>query len=76
MQAPIAQAVALTIAGNRFLRGNAAGAFWPEASVFRYCKRVHFVTLSGPDQTPIAGTVVAPGSTVTITVNSGPLHPC
>ena len=28
------------------------------------------------DQTPIAGTVVAPGSTVTITVNRGPLHPC
>jgi len=54
MQAPIAQAVALTIAGNRFLRGEAAGAFWPEASVFRYCKRVHFVTLSGPDQAPIA----------------------
>jgi len=28
------------------------------------------------DQTPIAGTVVAPGSTVTITVNKGSLHPC
>jgi beta-lactam-binding protein with PASTA domain len=28
------------------------------------------------DQTPTAGTVVAPGSTVTITVNRGPLHPC
>jgi hypothetical protein len=27
-------------------------------------------------QTPIAGTLVAPGSTVTITVNRGPLHPC
>jgi len=54
MQAPIAQAVALTIAGNRFLRGDAPAEFWPEASVFRYCKRVHFVTLSGPDQAPIA----------------------
>jgi hypothetical protein len=28
------------------------------------------------DQTPIAGTVVAPGSTVTITVNRGNLHAC
>jgi beta-lactam-binding protein with PASTA domain len=27
-------------------------------------------------QTPIAGTVVALRSTVTITVNRGPLHPC
>jgi hypothetical protein len=54
MQAPIAQSVALTIAGNRFLRGGALADFWPEASVFRYCKPVHFVTLSGPDQAPIA----------------------
>ena len=54
MQAPIAQAVALTIAGNRFLRGEGLADFWPEASVFRYCSRVHFVTLSGPDQAPIA----------------------
>lgn len=54
MQAPIAQAVALTLAGNRFLRGGDVGAFWPEASVFRYCKRVAFVTLSGPDQAPVA----------------------
>jgi hypothetical protein len=28
------------------------------------------------DQTPSAGTSVAPGSTVTITINSGPLHSC
>jgi hypothetical protein len=54
MQAPIAQAVALTIAGNRFLRGDAPIDFWPDASVFRYCKRVHFVTLSGPDKAPVA----------------------
>ncbi|QEX16829.1 hypothetical protein FRZ44_21240 [Hypericibacter terrae] len=54
MQAPIAQAVALTLAGNRFLRGGDVGAFWPEASVFRYCKRVAFVTLSGPDPAPVA----------------------
>ena len=54
MQAPIAQAVALTLAGNRFLRGDDVGAFWPEAPVFRYCKRVAFVTLSGPDQAPVA----------------------
>jgi hypothetical protein len=54
MQAPIAQAVALTVAGNRFLRGDAPIDFWPDASVFRYCKRVHFVTLSGPDQAPVA----------------------
>jgi hypothetical protein len=54
MQAPIAQAVALTIAGNRFLCGDDAAAFWPDTSVFRYCRRVHFVTLSGPDEAPIA----------------------
>ena len=28
------------------------------------------------DQTPSAGTSVAPGSTVTITIDSGPLHSC
>jgi hypothetical protein len=54
LQAPIAQAVALTLAGNRFLRGGDVGAFWPDASVFQYCKRVAFVTLSGPDPSPIA----------------------
>jgi hypothetical protein len=54
LQAPIAQAVALTLAGNRFLRGGDVGAFWPDAAVFRYCKRVAFVTLSGPDEAPIA----------------------
>ena len=28
------------------------------------------------DQTPSAGTSVAPGSSITITIDSGPLHPC
>jgi beta-lactam-binding protein with PASTA domain len=28
------------------------------------------------DQTPGAGTSVTPGSTVTITIDSGPLHSC
>ncbi|QEX22622.1 hypothetical protein FRZ61_25540 [Hypericibacter adhaerens] len=54
MQAPIAQAVALTIAGNRFLQGGDLAGFWPDASVFRHCARVAFVTLSGPDAAPVA----------------------
>jgi hypothetical protein len=53
LQAHVAQPIALTIAGNRFLRGDPDAAFWPEDAVFRYCSRVHFVTLSGPDQAPV-----------------------
>jgi hypothetical protein len=53
LQAHVAQPIALTIAGNRFLRDDPNDGFWPDAAVFRHCSRVHFVTLSGPDQAPV-----------------------
>lgn len=46
MQGHIAQVAALSIYGNEFLRGRDVSAFWPTASVFTFCKKVTFVTLS------------------------------
>ncbi len=58
MQTEIAQAVALTIVGNDLLHGQPREDFWPTATVFKFCKNVTFVSLSGlrtaPIETPFA----------------------
>jgi len=52
MNGPIAQAAALAVYGNEYLRGSVWSAFWPSANVFKYCKYVHFLdggeTLADP----------------------------
>jgi len=58
LQGPIAQAAALTIAGNARVAGHAQRGFWPGASVFRFCKDVRFVTLAG-DRPPFVETACA-----------------
>ena len=52
MQGLIAQAAALAIFGNDILRGYSREYFWPISSVFRFCKAVRFVTLSGEATKP------------------------
>ena len=52
MQGPIAQAVALAIFGNDILRGYARENFWPASTVFKFCKTVRFVALSGEAAKP------------------------
>ena len=47
MQGSIAQAAALVIFGNDILRGHRRDNFWPDATVFKFCKAVRFVALSG-----------------------------
>ena len=47
VQGPIAQAAALVVFGNDILRGYRREDFWPAATVFRFCKAVRFVALSG-----------------------------
>jgi hypothetical protein len=58
LQTTISQAVALVIFGNDILRGRARDDFWPASTVFRFCKTVRFVALSGdpakPDEKLIA----------------------
>jgi hypothetical protein len=52
LQGPIAQAVALAIFGNDILRGYARENFWPASTVFKFCKAVRFVALSGEAAKP------------------------
>lgn len=47
MQGPIAQIMALTIAGNAVVSGRDVAGFWPNASVFSFTKRCSFVGPSG-----------------------------
>jgi hypothetical protein len=58
LQGPIAQAAALAIFGNDILRGFSRENFWPASTVFKFCKAVRFVTLSGeatsPTESPFA----------------------
>lgn len=58
MQGTIAQAAALAIFGNDILRGYSRENFWPASTVFKFCKAVRFVALSGeatrPTESPFA----------------------
>jgi len=58
LQGPIAQAAALAIFGNDILRGYSRENFWPASTVFKFCKAVRFVALSGeaakPTESPFA----------------------
>ena len=47
MQGPIAQIMALTIAGNAAIGGRDVSGFWPNASVFSFTKHCSFVGPSG-----------------------------
>jgi len=42
VQGSIAQILAVTAYGNAFLQGRQIGEFWPEASVFQFCRDVVF----------------------------------
>ena len=52
MQGSIAQAAALAIFGNDILRGYSRENFWPASTVFKFCKAVRFVALSGEATKP------------------------
>jgi hypothetical protein len=52
LQGTIAQAAALAIFGNDILRGYSRENFWPASTVFKFCKAVRFVVLSGEATTP------------------------
>lgn len=52
MDGATAQIAALTIAGNHFLKGGDLGAWWPDSPVFKFCKSVRFITLSGEEPKP------------------------
>jgi hypothetical protein len=52
LQGPIAQAAALAIFGNDILSGYSREDFWPASSVFKFCKAVRFVALSGEAAKP------------------------
>ena len=52
MQGTIAQAAALAIFGNDILRGYSRQDFWPASTVFKFCKTVRFVALSGEATRP------------------------
>jgi hypothetical protein len=58
LQGTIAQAVALAIFGNDIIRGYSRENFWPDSTVFKFCKVVRFVALSGeatkPTESPFA----------------------
>jgi hypothetical protein len=58
LQGTIAQAAALAIFGNDILRGYSRENFWPASTVFKFCKAVRFVALSGeatrPKESPFA----------------------
>jgi hypothetical protein len=47
LQTSIAQAGAITIFGNDWLRGVSRAEFWPSSTVFSFCKSVRFVSLDG-----------------------------
>lgn len=63
MQGSIAQTLSLVMTGNAWLQGHAVGRYWPEASVFQFCRTVEFVA-------PSEG---APGSAHTV-VAADPLQ--
>jgi hypothetical protein len=50
VQGSIAQAAALTIAGNGIFNGDAWDEFWPNAAAFKFCKNV---TFASPGRPPI-----------------------
>jgi len=52
VQTLIAQAAALTIFGNDILQGHSRDNFWPDATVFIFCKYARFVDLSGDKRSP------------------------
>jgi hypothetical protein len=52
MQGPIEQSIGLTIAGNAFLQGHDIGRFWPDSTIFIFCRAVRFVMgdrIAAPD---------------------------
>jgi len=58
LQGPIAQAAAVATFCNDILRGYSRENFWPASTVFKFCKAVRFVALSGeaakPTESPFA----------------------
>jgi hypothetical protein len=52
LQGSIAQAATLAIFGNDILRGYSRENFWPASTVFKFCKAVRFVALSGEATKP------------------------
>jgi hypothetical protein len=52
LQGTIAQAAALAIFGNDILRGYSRENFWPASTVFKFCKAVRSVALSGETAKP------------------------
>ncbi len=42
MQGPIIQSISLVLAGKAVAQGLPIKAYWPEASVFRFCRSVQF----------------------------------
>jgi hypothetical protein len=49
MDGTTAQIAGLIITGNHYLRGGDLKGWWPDSPVFKFCKFVHFITLSGED---------------------------
>jgi len=47
MQGAVAQALALTVAGNAFLMGWDIGPFWPDSEAFAFCEQVRFLSADG-----------------------------
>jgi hypothetical protein len=47
MNGSVAQALALTVAGNAFLKGWDIGPFWPDSEAFVFCEQVRFVAAEG-----------------------------
>jgi len=52
LQGSIVQVAALAIFGNDILRGYSRENFWPASTVFKFCKAVRFVALSGEATKP------------------------
>jgi len=52
LQGSIVQVAALAIFGNDILRGYSREKFWPASTVFKFCKAVRFVALSGEATKP------------------------
>jgi hypothetical protein len=51
MQGSIGQIAALTIYGNDLLTGELREGFWPDSSVFTFCKSVEFAEVPSSDRT-------------------------
>jgi hypothetical protein len=47
VQGSIALSLGLVMTGNAFLQGRSIGAFWPDASIFLFCRSVRFLTSEG-----------------------------